>query len=262
MQFLSGTLNLGCDCSGIETPVIALENLGVKFRHVFSCDNNRDVKVVAVSNFSPTRFFEDVTTRDNLEHNIGTDLYVAGFPCQPFSAQGKGGGTNDPRGLVIRSIIQYIHICKPRAFLLENVPGLQTRHNRTFKIVLKCLLLAGARSYSVRHTVLDAADHGIPQHRPRLFIVGILKQWDRGTFEWPRPAGCVDLEAVLDGRDGPADTTMRPPMSQRVARRNWSTAVKRIIAQGKHPFRTNYVINIDSSKVRGLTESQVSEVIC
>ena len=232
--------------------MIALENLGVKFRHVFSCDNNPDVKVVAINNFSPENYFEDVTTRENLARNVGTDLYVAGFPCQPFSVQGKGEGTNDTRGLVVRSIIEHLHVCKPRAFVLENVPGLQTRHPRTFESILECLRVVGARSCSIKHAILDAADHGVPQHRPRLFIVGILKQWDRGTFEWPDSVGCVDLEAVLDRHDGhdglAVSISSKPPQTQAVARRNLGIALKRIIAKGKHPFRTNYVINVDSSK--------------
>lgn len=238
--------------------MIALENLGVKFRHVFSCDNNPDVKVVAMSNFRPGSYFEDVTTRENSAHDVGTDLYVAGFPCQPFSVQGKGDGTNDSRGLVVRSIIKYIHVCKPRTFVLENVPGLQTRHPQTFKTILDCLRLVGARCYSIKHAILDAADHGVPQHRPRLFIVGILKQWDRGTFEWPNPVGCVDLEAALDGHDGPASIASKPPPTQGVARRNLGIALKRIIATGKHPFHTNYVINVDSSKAGQLDNHVIS----
>ena len=254
-------INLGCDCSGIETPVIALENLGVTVGHVFSCDSNPDVKVVAVQSFSPMQYFDDVTTRDNTMHKLGTDVYVAGFPCQPFSAQGKGAGASDPRGRIISSIIRYIQTCKPRTFLLENVPGLATRHNQTFKAIVRCLELLAGGSYTIKHAILDAADHGIPQHRPRLFIVGIMKQWDQGTFDWPEHVGCVDLEAVLDPQGHMPSLSSKPPATQATARRSWATAVRRIIKAGKHPFRNNFVSNVDASKATFCTHVSMTVML-
>ena len=233
-----------------------MENLGVKVQHVFSCDSHAGVKAVATTNFHPTTYFDNVQTRNNKKYKLGVDLYVAGFPCQPFSAQGKGEGARDPRGLIIKSIARYIHECRPKAFLLENVPGLVTQHKETFQNILSCLELVGKGAYNVKHSILDAAHHGIPQHRPRLFIVGVDKQWDKGTFVWPANVGCVDLEAVLDPKDKNANLNDKPPQTQRTAKRNWVMAIKKLIKKGIHPFRTNCVINIDGSKATPAQSTQ------
>lgn len=136
-------LLVGTDCSGIETPLIALKNLKVPMRHVFSCDNDPHVKKVILANFKPEVFFDDLTQR-KLHNNTclekPLDLYVAGFPCQPFSAAGVHGGTSDPRGLIIVHILRFIQKHTPRTFLLENVKGLVSKkHRETFLAIMRCL---------------------------------------------------------------------------------------------------------------------------
>ena len=133
---------VGTDCSGIETPLIALRNLNVPLQHVFSCDNDPNVKKVILANFKPGVFFDDLTQRKLHNHKClekPLDLYVAGFPCQPFSAAGIHGGTSDPRGLIIVHIIRFIQKHTPRTFLLENVKGLVSKtHRETFLAIMRC----------------------------------------------------------------------------------------------------------------------------
>jgi hypothetical protein len=54
---------VGTDCSGIETPLMALRNLNLPVRHVFSCDNDPNVKKVILANFKPEVFFDDISQR-------------------------------------------------------------------------------------------------------------------------------------------------------------------------------------------------------
>ena len=56
------------------------------------------------------------------EHHV--DLYLAGFPCQPFSTSGKRKGTSDFRGKVVYSVINTTKASLPKCFILENVAGL------------------------------------------------------------------------------------------------------------------------------------------
>ena len=148
---------VGTDCSGIETPLIALRNLNIPFQHVFSCDNDPNVKNVLLANFKPQVFFDDITQRKLHAHKClenPLDLYVAGFPCQPFSTAGTHGGTSDPRGLIIVHIIRFITKNTPRTFLLENVKGLVSKkHRETFLAVMRCL------SPSVLNTLLLTIEH-------------------------------------------------------------------------------------------------------
>lgn len=131
-------VTIGTDCSGIEAPVIALENLGVEVIHKFACDNQKAIQAVIKRNFAPESVYDDVSTRDNSSAPKDLDLYVAGFPCQPFSAQGKNEGTQDDRGRVVTYVIRFIQQCRPKAFLLENVKGLVSkRHRPTFLAIMR-----------------------------------------------------------------------------------------------------------------------------
>ena len=68
---------------------MALRNLGLGVDHLFSCDINKHAKATIMANFPPRGFHNDLTKRDNTLVGPQADLYVAGFPCQPFSLAGK-----------------------------------------------------------------------------------------------------------------------------------------------------------------------------
>jgi len=101
------------------------------------------------------------------------DVLLAGFPCQPFSNIGARKGLNDPRGQLFKEIIRFLNNKKPRAFVLENVKNL-LRHDRgeTYKYIKSALEKAGS-GYDIFEKVLDSKNFGIPQHRERVYIVGI-----------------------------------------------------------------------------------------
>ncbi len=104
------------------------------------------------------------------------DLLVGGPPCTAFSKSGfwldwKRNGA-DPTASLLQAYTRVLAEAKPRWFILENVYAL-TFHNKAsrpaFVRLLKEIQAAG---YSYRWKVLNAADYGVPQLRPRLFIVG------------------------------------------------------------------------------------------
>ena len=106
------------------------------------------------------------------------DLLVGGFPCQSFSVAGKRKGFEDTRGTLFFEIARIVATKKPRILLLENVKGLLShQQGRTFGTILSTLDELG---YDIQWEVLNSKDHGVPQNRERVFIVGHL----RGT---PRP---------------------------------------------------------------------------
>ena len=61
--------------------------------------------------------------------------------------------------------------------------------------------LTRLRIYNIYWQKLNASDYGVPQHRPRIFIVGILKVWDIG-FSFPQPIKCRDIQHFLSPRVG------------------------------------------------------------
>lgn len=106
------------------------------------------------------------------------ELLVGGFPCQAFSVAGKRQGFYDHRGSLFFEIARIVRETQPRLLLLENVKGLLFHdEGKTFHTVIATL---DALGYDCQWQVLNSKNHGVPQNRERIFIIGHL----RGT---PRP---------------------------------------------------------------------------
>ena len=115
------------------------------------------------------------------------DLLVGGFPCQSFSIAGKRGGFNDTRGTMFFELARILRAKQPRLFVFENVKGLLSHDGgRTFATIIQTLDELG---YDCQWQVLNSKNHGVPQNRERVFIVG----HSRGTSR-PEvfPFGCSD----------------------------------------------------------------------
>lgn len=113
------------------------------------------------------------------------DVFVGGFPCQPFSHSGQRLGFADTRGTLFHAIVGILAVKKPAAFLLENVKGL-VGHDKgnTLKVILSTLEGIG---YTVDYRVMNAAEYGnIPQGRERIYIVGFRNNLN-ATMDWPAP---------------------------------------------------------------------------
>ena len=104
------------------------------------------------------------------------ELLVGGPPCTPFSKSGfwlewKRAGL-DPDASLLQAYTRVLAEARPRAFILENVYAL-TYNNKASRPAFKRLLREiDAAGYHCQLGVLNAADFGVPQLRPRLFIVG------------------------------------------------------------------------------------------
>lgn len=115
----------------------------------------------------------------------GVDLLAGGVPCPPFSIAGKQLGAADDRDM-FPAAIALIEKIKPRAVLLENVPGLGSSkfdHYRT-----NLLTNLARLGYQPESKIIQAADYGVPQLRPR-FIIVALQPRDAEFFEWPMETG-------------------------------------------------------------------------
>ena len=163
---------MGTDCSGIEAPLHALQQLGVPHTHVFSSEICPTVRRQLLANHRPQILYEDVITRDNSSAPY-VDLYVAGWPCHGNSTLGKRRGLADPRTRVIWSLLDYIHKQRPNVVVLENVANaLHIGRGEQFNGVRSSLEGAG---YFVHWRILCPKDVGVPMHRRRLYIVAVRK---------------------------------------------------------------------------------------
>jgi DNA (cytosine-5)-methyltransferase 1 len=178
----AGGLSLGLHAAGIST-VFAVEimpDAAATYRSLFPNAglHQADVRSVDFRTFK------------------GVDLVAGGPPCQPFSSGGLRLGDQDLRDFLPEFVRAVLEV-RPRAFLMENVPGLAK-----FEDYLRHVLAPLEGLYSIgQPTVLNAADFGVPQSRRRLVIVGTR---DGTPFQLPTgnpnhllPAGAVLRSAPL-----------------------------------------------------------------
>ena len=105
-------LRVGTDCSGIEAPIMALKQLKIPFRHEFSSEIDKHCIESIKANYKPKKIFGDMKKR-KLKDIPDIDLYVCGFPCQPFSMAGERKGTDDSRGTIFYECLKVIRNKKP-----------------------------------------------------------------------------------------------------------------------------------------------------
>ncbi|MBC8095455.1 MAG: DNA (cytosine-5-)-methyltransferase, partial [Akkermansiaceae bacterium] len=111
----------------------------------------------------------------------GVDLLAAGVPCPPFSIASKQLGADDDRDM-FPAALDLVQQIKPRAVLFENVPGFASAKFEVYRSnILASLLKLG---YKADWRILQAANFGVPQLRPRFVLVALAPK-DHEYFRWP-----------------------------------------------------------------------------
>ena len=119
---------------------------------------------------------------DRIANGRIIDVIIAGPPCQGFSLTGPRN-FDDKRNTLYLSVIEAVRRYIPKAFIIENVPGMATLYRGEIKKeVVRRLTELG---YNVESNVLCAADYGVPQMRKRLFFMGV--QQNIGVPQFPDP---------------------------------------------------------------------------
>lgn len=111
----------------------------------------------------------------------GVDLIAGGVPCPPFSIAGKQLGSDDERDM-FPAALEIINSAKPRAVMLENVQGLASAKFSAYRQHL--LRQLGKLGYQSDWRILQAADFGVAQLRPR-FVLIAMRPSDAEHFQWP-----------------------------------------------------------------------------
>jgi len=189
--------------SGIGGTRIAFEQAGGKC--VFSSEWDEHCKRTYFANFG--EFPRDDITKIDEQTIPDHKVLIAGFPCQPFSIAGvskknslgkEHGFLDTTQGTLFFDIARILKVKKPPVFLLENVKNL-LRHDKgkTFEVICETLKKL---NYNIRYEIVDAASY-VPQHRERLFIVGLNKKiFGKNTyFEFPdHPNLNTKIKSILD----------------------------------------------------------------
>ena len=113
--------------------------------------------------------------------NKKIDLIVGGPPCQGFSLSGPRK-FYDKRNRLYLDFVRIVRELKPKAFVIENVPGLAALFGG--KVKERIIEEFSKMGYRVEAKVLNASDYGIPQNRRRIIFVGL--KGDK-IFHFPEP---------------------------------------------------------------------------
>jgi DNA (cytosine-5)-methyltransferase 1 len=170
----AGGLDLGVEAAGyrvtaaVECDDDAALTMEKNFQRLASPVIRQDILAV------PTR---EILRRAGLKARQRPDLLVGGPPCTPFSKSGfwlewKRAGL-DPNASLLQAYTRVLAEAKPRAFILENVYALTYKNTASRPAYERLLQEISDAGYTFRAQVLNAADYGVPQARPRLFVIGV-----------------------------------------------------------------------------------------
>ena len=164
-------------------------------------------------------------TSDDYKHYLQTlryDVLLAGFPCQAFSSVGLQQGFEDKtKGTIFFDIAKIVKMTRPKVVFLENVQNLLSHDNQaTFKTIVDTLDRQldyhvvgvfhdsdGKPIYKRSSFIRNSKDFGIPQNRPRVYIVAFSRAYfgrhlEKIPLETPvrRSKGPIfhDLNDILD----------------------------------------------------------------
>ena len=177
-------LDLFCGCGGLSKGFEMAGYhilLGVDFNApaLKTYEFNHKGSKTLCGDLSSTSTFNTI---DSLIGDNSVDVIIGGPPCQGFSLTGPRN-FEDERNKLYLAMIEAIRRYMPKAFVIENVPGMATLYKGEVKNeIIKRLTAMG---YSVNCQILCAADYGVPQIRKRLVFVG-LKNGE--TFDFPTPS--------------------------------------------------------------------------
>lgn len=187
------------------------------------------------------------------------DVIIGGPPCQGFSLSGPRN-FDDPRNKLYLSYIRLVEEIKPKAFVIENVPGLVSLFNGEVKDnIIKRFRDMG---YSVTYKILCASDYGVPQSRKRVVFVG-LKDTDK-IFEYPETVdkqvtcemALSDLPPLIDKLgEETQDYTCAPQNAYQELMRARSSNVKNHVA-AEHSEKVKHIISLvpDGGNYKDLPE--------
>lgn len=200
-------------------------------------------------------FNEEESIKD-IEDALGNqevDVIIAGPPCQGFSLTGARD-INDSRNKLYVAVVHAVQHFQPKAFLIENVPGMATLYKGAVKQQIINTFEDMGYAVSVTEKPLLAADYGVPQFRKRMFFVGFRKDLGYDYFEFPTPylepeqyigteAAISDLPSLTEDLGENVMNYPCPPESayQRLMRRNSDVIFNHVGT--KHTEEVQWVIS-------------------
>ena len=240
-------IDLFCGCGGLS---YGFEQAG--FHILLGIDNDaKALETFELNHKGAKSICGDITQisyEKNIKPLIGEkeiDIIVGGPPCQGMSLSGPRK-FDDPRNKLYLSYIRLVEEIQPKAFVIENVPGLVGLFEGRIKdSILERFTELG---YDIQFQILCSADYGVPQKRQRVIFVGTRK----GEYHYPLPSDEVitcemalsdlpSLENMLGGEE--QDYMLDPQNAYQKKMRKYSKKVHNHIA-ANHSDKVKKIISL------------------
>ena len=173
----AGGLSCGLEMAGF-TPILANE-VNPVYANTYK-NNHRCTEVVV----------DDIRSlcEKNIKKSLGLlsgelDLLAGGPPCQGFSINAPIRSLDDDRNHLFKDFLRIAEVLKPKAILIENVPGIISLGRGT--VVQQIYKELNRLGYAVSHRILFAGHYGVPQMRFRTVFLAV--QGINQTIEFPEP---------------------------------------------------------------------------
>ncbi|MBY0755859.1 DNA (cytosine-5-)-methyltransferase [Clostridium sardiniense] len=234
--------------AGIGAPRKALLNLGIEFEVVYTSEINKDAIEAYKKLYGENNNLGDIA-KIEIDKLEDFDLFVAGFPCQDISHNGKQEGMKEgTRSGLIWNAMEIISCKKPRYVVFENVKNLlNERFRNDFNRIITTLEGLG---YTVRYQLLNAKNFGVCQNRERVFIIGSLD----GDFNIPSKSSrhLTTLHELLV--DDECDN-IKDEIKQRIMNEGKTNIIRKAIPEKKENIK-NKVICLNSKNIYNKQPSQ------
>ena len=209
----AGGLSLGLEQAGFDV-VLAVDRDGY---HVATHKRNFPQGLAVCASVTDLDA-EKIRTLLGTDREI--DLIAGGPPCQGFSHMGTRD-VLDPRNTLVNEFVRLVLELRPKAFLMENVPGMQSGATAAIFGHALARWENEEPGYLITMPVrtLNAAHFGVPQSRERLFVLGIRRDIAR---EIQYPAGPADGQPARPTVDEAIGDLPRLSVHPEMLDRDWT----------------------------------------
>lgn len=178
------TVDLFSGCGGMTLGVAeACRALGFRAKPLLAVDIDRTAleiyqrnipveKAIAdpIESILDSGLGEPMSSKEkNLKKELGhVDILVGGPPCQGHSDLNNHTRRTDSRNALFLKMARFAEICSPDHIIIENVLGVRYDTGNVLETTLSYLRKLG---YNVDADIIRAEVLGIPQTRPRVFLI-------------------------------------------------------------------------------------------
>ena len=254
-------IDLFCGCGGFSYGFIQ-----AGYNILLGIDNNKAAIESFTTNHNNAKTICGDITQISFEKDIkplignkSIDVVIGGPPCQGMSLSGFRK-LDDPRNSLYLSFIRLVGEIMPKAFVIENVPGLVGLYKGAIKenIIYELTKLG----YAVKYEVICSVNYGVPQRRKRVVFIGI--KGDVNDFIFPPPTeleitcgqALSDLPPLIDEIGDYEQSYATKPQNdyQALMRKNQGKVINHIAAAHSESVKSIIALVPDGGNYKDLPE--------